>query len=422
MELLQKLNVAREKIIFIGVTPFNINWGRFANQLAGQMKSNKELKVTFLCESDNMLFSKSFTSDTESAERRMSFRDLKFMRDQVIRDLPEYLLEYGLSLDEINRVEIEILHLSIPIAILVIDECTYLNPWLHEISDNIIELSEAPHWKKFIDSYVNAYIDRTKGRKYAADPKAEILELFDHNRIPRGIYPRDSFYDTDFSQLVVWALVFDRNGKLLIHKRSANAKDNKNMWDKSVGGHVDFSLDVDTSRAIAREVTEELFSDEMKKEDIKLWGITAEDMLYLGEWRPKKRKRFPFNEISRYEREWVYFRLLDSQHLFSPRYLPEGGKRRLRVIADVYLFISSRSLTEDSIKSLKNSKFMLIELSDLKTAMDLADKGKTSTLFIEDSSTDKPPDFTPDLTNIMTGELRDILAEFSNYIKQYIPK
>jgi site-specific recombinase len=32
------------------------------------------------------------------------------------------------------------------------------------------------------------------------------------------------------------------------------------------------------------------------------------------------------------------------------------------------------------------------------------------------------PKFTPDLRNIMTGKLRDVLEEFSQYIKRYISR
>ena len=37
-----------------------------------------------------------------------------------------------------------------------------------------------------------------------------------------------------------------------------NAKDNQGMWDKSVGGHVAIN-DIDTVKAVARELAEELY-------------------------------------------------------------------------------------------------------------------------------------------------------------------
>jgi hypothetical protein len=69
-----------------------------------------------------------------------------------------------------------------------------------------------------------------------------------------------------------------------------------------------------------------------------------------------------------------------------------------------------------SLKGLKNSTFKLIELSDLKAAMDKSLRGQTSPGF----DPDPIPKFSPDLVNIMTGKLRDVLDEYSLYIKKYM--
>ncbi|MCK4828492.1 hypothetical protein KA005_72850, partial [bacterium] len=191
------------------------------------------------------------------------------------------------------------------------------------------------------------------------------------------------------------------------------------MWDKSVGGHVDFETDRDTTQAVIREVIEELFSEEMKKSKVDVtpwWAVSDAKMVYLGEWRPGQRRRHPFNEINSFRHEWAYFRLPYSPHIYSPRTMPDGRVRRLRVIADAFLFITGPTLNDESIEELKNSMFKLIELSELKNAMDKALRKEEVPGFDE-----KPiPQFTPDLTNIMTGELRGNLEEFSQYIKKYI--
>jgi hypothetical protein len=66
---------------------------------------------------------------------------------------------------------------------------------------------------------------------------------------------------------------------------------------------------------------------------------------------------------------------------------------------------------------LKNSRFKLIELTDLKSAMDQALRGGAVLGF---DATQPVPKFTPDLVNIMTGRLRNTLEEFSQYIKRYV--
>ena len=109
------------------------------------------------------------------------------------------------------------------------------------------------------------------------------------------------------------------------------------------------------------------------------------------------------------------------QHVYSPRTLSSGTVKRLRVIADVYLFVSSGSLNDSVLDDLENSKFKLIELNELKDVMDISMAGGAVDGFDPDP-TKKIPEFTPDLINIMTGELRDDLQEFSLNIKRYVNK
>jgi hypothetical protein len=372
-----------------------------------------------------MLFSKAFTCDMDLAENRHSFRELKFVRDRAVKDFPALLMEAGTKGDLIGHeksVDIEIMHLPIPVSMVQVDDRLFANLWLHGPADCFEEIVATHPWRSLLTTYINAYFDPQCGRKYASDPGEEVLELFDHERIPRGIYPRSSFYDTDYSQLVTWAFVFDRKGRLLIHRRSDNAKDNRGMWDKSVGGHINLQTDIDSSRAVVREVLEELYSDELKKgpSGIAAWWVASDrEIVYLGEWRPDHRQRYPFQEINSFDHKWAFFRLRDSQYLSSPRLLPEGPTRRLRVIADVFLFVAGSQLNESSLSDLKNSEFKLIELAELKNVMDKALRGEKVSGFDRSKSI---PEFTPDLTNIMTGRLRDTLEEFAQYIKRYVRK
>jgi len=187
------------------------------------------------------------------------------------------------------------------------------------------------------------------------------------------------------------------------------------MWDKSVGGHADFSLDIDTSRAVVRELIEELYEDE-SRETSKFWAVTDDQMVYLGDWRPKERKQAPFREIRAFTKEWAFFRVRDSQHLYSPRTLGDGVIRPLRVIADVFLFVAGHELNEENLLGLKNSEFKLLTLGELKSAVEKSLRNEEVEGFDTKNSV---PRFTPDLTNIMTGKLRDELEEFSQYVKRY---
>jgi hypothetical protein len=86
--------------------------------------------------------------------------------------------------------------------------------------------------------------------------------------------------------------------------------------------------------------------------------------------------------------------------------------------------VAGPQLDEDFLRKLKNSTFKLIELPELKSVMDKAIAGAEVPGFDEnrfdEDQINTIPKFTPDLRNIMTGKLRDILEEFSQYIKRYI--
>lgn len=418
------LSAAQHEVVFMGIVPFQIDWNKIAKAWAPKLSASSPFVVTILCESDNWLFSNALTLDSDKAEARYTFKDLKFVRDLVF-DLPELLQENG-SLLEFNeatkvnkedKIRIKLVHVPLPLAAVIVDGQCYANAWTFPSPHNTKVIPPEHPWRERVEDLLSTFKDNGYGTKFTAHRRTELLELYDHNRIPRGIYPRDSFYDTDYSQLVVWALVFDRRGRLLIHRRSDNAKDNRGMWDKSVGGHVDYEIDVDTSRAISREVIEELFTNELRKQDFEAWDVSDKEMIYLGEWRPERRKRFPFMEVKQFKKEWAFFRLRDSQHLYSPRSLPNGVTRGLRVISDVYLFVAGPRLVDDALGALQNSDFKLIELSELKKAMEMSLRKEAMPGF---EKRDKVPKFTPDLTNIMTGELRDTLTDFANYIKEYI--
>lgn len=411
------LKNAKNHIRLLGVVGLDVDWDEIATEWASKFKMNSNFQIEILCESDNMLFGKSFISDTSYARTRISYTELKFKRDLAL-ELPDILSKIGMTKDILKQVTVEVIHLWLPATIIDVDGKFYASLWLDEPSCDFQEISKSHTWSLPIQEFINSYFAPDKGRKYACKYGEELLELFDHKRIPRGIYPRKSFYDTDFAQLVVWAFIFDRRGKLLIHRRASNAKDNRDMWDKSVGGHVDFGMDIDSSRSVLREVVEELYEDETQQGDnLRAWVVSDEDMIYFGDWRPNKRKRHPFLEMNSFKKEWAFFRLPDHQVEYSPRTLPDGKVRRLRIIADVFAFVAGPQLDEKELDRLENSDFKLIEISQLKSVMDKALAGSEVPDFDKYL---KVPKFTPDLTNVMTSGLRDALEEFAQYIKKYV--
>ncbi|MBE6131363.1 MAG: NUDIX domain-containing protein [Erysipelotrichaceae bacterium] len=129
------------------------------------------------------------------------------------------------------------------------------------------EITENHIWYDEFKKYFNVFLENPLGaKKYSTEEtkkgnKLEVIQMYNGLRQPLGLLPRDSFLEGTRVKVVIWGLIFTRDGKLLIHQRSKNAKDNQGMWDKSVGGHVDIN-DIDTVKAAAREMAEELFKNE----------------------------------------------------------------------------------------------------------------------------------------------------------------
>lgn len=409
-DIAKTIKEAKTRVRILGVVPLDADWPAI---LAAWESKKRTPTLAVLCESDNFLFSKALITDNDHAQRRQSFSALRFIRNDTLNTLPP---EAG---------SVEVTHLDVPMSVVEVDDRLFAAPWLSEISNDYEEIGPKHPRRAAIEQYLANYFDPLAGGRYAATREKELLTLYDHDRVPRGIFPRDSFYDTDFLQLVVWALIFDRRGRLLLHKRKENAKDNRSMWDKSVGGHFDFNSDeMDTSITAVREVIEELIDDETTHDSQKLLAHSLapnpREMIYLGEWRPELRKHYPLLEIASYKGDaWALFRLNKNEQLASPRTLGGDKIRRLNVVANVFVFVANKKLTEGKLEDLMNSDFTLIEVSELKNVMDRAGRNEPSPDF-DKKAPDTVPLFTPDLKNIMTSKLRETLEEVSQYIKRYL--
>jgi isopentenyldiphosphate isomerase len=254
----------------------------------------------------------------------------------------------------------------------------------------------------------------------AADNQTEVILAYNDKRQVVGQLPRNSFINSTRPKLVIWGMVFTRDGKLLIHQRSQNAKDNRGMWDKSVGGHVDIN-DTDTVKAAARELIEELYKSEVEDQgqhgNIEKFNVNADKPNFLGEWRPEMRYTLPFREIANKEDEFYFFRMdyaLSRRVINSPRKLNDGNIQPVKVFVDLYVFVMPKEF-ESRLDLLKNSKYKLIDLFQLKDNYLLARNGSLVDM------NGAPENFvvTPDLETIInSGELwEEQLTSFVDYLQ-----
>ena len=391
------------RIIIIGVSVLA------DEKLKNKVKDIFEGKnVTILAESDNQLFQMSLLTDiVREKSIRISFEEMKIRRNYFYENLNSAR----------EKIEYLLTALFIPNFIIKTDN----NIWYMPVTSfDVINYEKAIKSSKnysVLKEYIDFVTNKKQGGKYSETPNKEMLELFDQNKVPRGIFPRDSFYNTDHYQYVIWGLVFNREGKLLIHKRSENAKDNQGMWDKSIGGHIDFNVERSSSDAAMRELIEELYTKEEKQQTGHKFSMLSEDtdkVYYLGDWRIEKfgadylrHVELLENKTKQGAEHWVFYRIQNSFTHNTPRLLPDGkGEKWLRVIVDSYIFIANTDVTEKTIGKMENSQYLLIEPNQLKNWMDSRKDGKGKEFQV-----------TPDLKYIMTGKMRDLIDEVSLTIK-----
>lgn len=410
--LIEALHSDVRNLLLIGVLPHtNPDYWPSAKSALFRRTSPSDVRCSVIAESDTQLFQHSLRSDTKYSKPRVTFTELRFRRDLIQRELdtPERRAH--------NPFRISTLPLPIYVA-QVDDEVWYL-PVTGESDrlEHYRKLSPGDPWFQLVSRYIERLLDPAEDGRYVAGPNDELLELFDQQHIPRGIYPRDCFYDTDHYQYVVWDFVFSRRGELLIHKRKANAKDNQDMWDKSVGGHIDFNAERSSHDAAVRELIEELYTKEQAQQTGHAFSLLSGDkshVYYLGEWRPGMTGPGYLDHAVLLERDtppghepWVYYKVPGALELNSPRLLPTGSERKLRVLADVFVFIANTLLTPESVrKELLNSEYLLIAPARLKTWTE-ARRNDRDERFIT----------TPDMEFIMSGSLRDLLDEVSQIVK-----
>lgn len=97
--------------------------------------------------------------------------------------------------------------------------------------------------------------------------------LNEYGEFTGKIATREECHKNGYWHRAVYAFIIDNNGNVLLQKRSANKKLWPNMWDVTVGGHVDSGEF--GRQALIRETKEEL-GIEISDEDIKyLVGSTS---------------------------------------------------------------------------------------------------------------------------------------------------
>src|SRR5882724_3508078 len=109
-ELNARLAEAKHRVRILGVVGLDAAWEEILPAWAALAQAGSNFRADILCESDNMLFGKAFTSDIPTSTPRLTFQDLKFVRDRAL-EIPALLGGSGASSSAAIDVSVEIIHL-----------------------------------------------------------------------------------------------------------------------------------------------------------------------------------------------------------------------------------------------------------------------------------------------------------------------
>jgi len=381
------------------------------------MERNRELRIEILCESDNDLFFQSLSTTGPLVKYAVGFVRMREKKNRILRLKARVLkhcsrIEMKKSVDE--RIQIRQSNLRVNMNVIRVDNTIYACPVgvLIPSEKDYRKINDEDEWYHQIDKYLEFYHE--EGAIYQSIQSDEMLETYDRDCIPRGSFPRKAFYNTDFQRYSVWCFVFTRSGKLLLHQRSMKVKDNRGLWDKSVGGHVDIK-DSSTSISAERELIEELFMPNAEHTD-KMREDT-QDVVNLGKWCPEKRGyEDAFNDILEFDPgEWGYF--------FLPPTIMRTSKRRIhpsvanesdfelketKFISDVFLFVAPEKFGVNDLKKLSKAAGQDHKLLTIQEIIEWVEREKKK------ETAEKT--FTDDLLYII-DYLRDSLEEFAEMLR-----
>ncbi len=447
-ELIEIIKNAKNCVRVVGTVAFNLPINELKEGWLNKIKSKKnDFFLEFISESEpSLTYSSLISSDRKASGEDRIYEIGSFLNIQKepLKNLKQYLINNNCEnlepkedikdapQDYKQKLKIKTCYLPIHIPFIKVDDQYFITYTLTKFSnaEKFEEISKEHKWYSELMKYFNTYLDNENGaKKYCTEEtlkgkKLEVIQMYNSKREAQGQLPRDSFLDVTKIKLVIWGFIFTRDGKVIIHRRKDNAKDNRGMWDKSVGGHVSLD-DVDTVKAASRELAEELFKAENEGQG----GHGQQDflqtnenkMIYLGEWNPDIRYTIPFDDVSRLKNEYYFFRMdysLSKKPITSSRVIPNKELTQdVKVFVDFYVCIAGQNIDTNK---LANSDYETLELHELKEAYRngvLEKPGLSEIELVEKGYS--PFKVTPDLKFIIESEdLWELeLTSFAEYLK-----
>jgi len=260
----------KSRLVIVGVNPIVEDITSHQSYFFHLLNTQIELQIKIIYESESENFSQSLFYEKGVSENRINFDRLQTYHLRLIGGsraggkkaagfIEDVLSKFKPEETDIARKRITLLQNNLRhfVNIILVDDILFYSFTTLEIPalDKYQKVTEESSLFSQLKKYIDFLLNGKSGGKFLSKPSDELIELYDNNSYPRGIY------STDYQRYSIWAFVFNRKGELLLHKRSDTTADNRALWDKSVGGHVDLR-DISTVETAKRELIEEMFLPE----------------------------------------------------------------------------------------------------------------------------------------------------------------
>lgn len=347
--------------------------------------------------------------------------------------IPEGLLKY---VDE--NIDVRQMNYRLSYDAVCIETLDGILVWYHPLSreipgiDDLLYLDQAnPVMKRIYDIIMSDFeFFENEGSKYTSKPNSELIEAYNKNNKRVAIFDRKAFLTLEYKRASIWGFIFNRKGELLLHKRSDTTADNRSMWDKSTGGHVDLT-DASTAETAKREFIEELY---LKDAEYSNYNTSNTEMVVdFGEWRRGLRQDESFVEsfapFTGKDKHVIMFRAF-TEGSDTPLTIDRASVRKItktdkdgkdivsfkdtRFKSDVFFFITATEQIDDEEQMKKT--FADIENFDGKTNGAAAGHKLITIPELVKTVLENPSDYTDDMVYFVK-DYSGYLTEFSSFVK-----
>ena len=460
-------NPPEHRLVIVGVNPLIEELTSHPRIFSDFLNVHDDLHIDIVYESETENFNQSLFYQEGASKNKIDFDRLQTYRNRLLGGsrgkgkniagfVEDVLSVFNSEKITSIRKRIRLLQNNLRhfVNIILVDDVLFYSFTTLELPSidmyqRITEVSNPVLYNQ-LSQYIAFMLNESSGGIFLSKPGDELIELYDNNSFPRGIYPRKAFYSTEYQRYSIWAFVFNRKGELLLSKKSDTIQDNRSLWDKTVGGHVDLR-DSSTIITAKRELVEEMFLPEA--EYTKYMQAELGDIIDFGEWNVNKRaeKYFMSSFDGLDDSDWIVFRATETNERGdiipmtirrkSPRvihikeidaygnyipFLDEKGKQIVdnkgnikykehteiwytRFISDVYLFIAPGGYIDND-----DQMGALLRMSEQSGAASMHKLISIDEL-IKDVSL-QPEIYTDDMVYVCS-ERKRLLLQFSESIK-----